>query len=365
MSSVVPFDRRFARLRPLRGALLAPLTAGFLAALLHLSATSARAEDQAVLAPLKAGSPPVTLRGEVLDYRGDGLRFRLTSGKEETFDPRRLIALETDWPPDLALGEAAWRAGRWDEALERLRAASAGDARPWVKRRVLARAVECLRDARRIGEAGEAFLTLYRLDDSTPYFAAIPLDWTLDAPAAIAVETKAREWLRDDPVPPAVLLGASWSLGRPDRPQALAALQRLTKAPDPRLAGLASAQLWLARSASADGAEIERWRQLRDRLPADLRPGPTFVVARTLARQGASAQAALEWLRIPVLHPDQRELAALALFSAAAELHRTPGAAPQDPTGLYREIVDRHPTSSIAASARAQLDRPTDSAASP
>lgn len=325
----------------------------WLVAALLACADRARGEDRVTLAPLKPGSATLTLRGEIVDYRGDGLRFRSTSGKEETYDPARIVELVTRWPETFAQGEASWRAGQWDEAIARYRTAAAEEQRAWAKRRMLARLVECLRDARRIADAGDAFLALYRADPETPEFGVLPLDWTIDATAAAAVESRAREWLKQDAVAPAVLIGASWLLARSDRPAALAALRRLSDERDARIAHLAAAQLWRTRLVTADRAELDQWQIQIERMPASLRPGPTLLLGQGLARQGEPQRAAIEMLRIPILWSDHRELAAVALWEAGRVLEST--ATPGDATGLYREIVTAYPSSSLADAARRKL----------
>jgi len=321
---------------------------------LWLGVGHAAAEDRVVLAPLKAGGARTTLRGEIIDYRGDGLRFRSSIGKEESYDSARIVDLVTTWPEAFRRGEASWRTGAWDEAITHYRAAAAEEQRGWAKRRMLARLVECLRDARRIAEAGEAFLALYRNDPQTPEFGVIPLDWTLDAAAASAVETRAREWLKQDAVSPAILLGASWLLSRTERPAAMAALRRLSSERDVRIAHLADAQLWRTRLASADRAELDKWQAQIQRMPDSLRAGPTFLLGQGLSRQGEASRAALELLRTPLLWNDHRELSAVALWEAGRVLETTP--TPRDAEGLYREIVSNYPASSIAETARKKLE---------
>lgn len=324
-----------------------------LALALAANVNRVRAEDRVVLAPLKAGGTPLVLRGEIVDYRGDALRFRTSGGKEDTYDPARLTELVTTWPAPFREGEARWRAGAWDEAIVKYRAAAAAESRPWAKRRMLARLVECLRDARRIGDAGDAFLGLYRADPQTPDFGVIPLDWTFDASAAAAVESRAREWFKDDATPPAVLLGASWLLGRADRPAALAALRRLSNERDPRFAHLADAQIWRTQIVSARRGDVETWQTQLDRMPESWRAGPTLVVGQAWVKLGESQPAALQLLRIPILWNDQRELAAVALWEAARVFEGAPTLG--DSTALYREIVTLYPASSLAESARKKL----------
>lgn len=317
-------------------------------------APSLRAEDRVVLAPLKAGGPRTTLRGEIVEYRGDELRFRSSAERVDTFDPRRILELDTLWPAGLAVGDAATARGEWDEAIKAYRVAAAEDARGWVKRRLLARVVGCLRDARRGGEAGEAFLALLRADPQSPDFGVIPLDWTSSPAESAEAEPKAREWLKQEAVPAAVLLGASWLASRSERPAALAALRRLSDERDARVAHLADAQRW--RNGSADRAELDKRRAQIARMDDSLRPGPTFVLAQGLARAGEGRAAAIEYLRIPILWSDRRELSAIALFEAGRLLESPDDR--RDAEGLYREIVSAYPASSVVEAARRKLESP-------
>lgn len=328
---------------------------------------TASSEDRVVLAPAKGSGPKTTLRGEILDYRGDSLRLRLTNGKEETFDSARVIELQTNWPAGLARGETAWRRGEWEGAIAAYREAATSDSRAWVRRRVLARMIEALRDARRIADAGDAFLALHRADSSTPYFHVIPLDWTVTGPDAESVETRAREWLKNDAVAPAVLLGASWLLSRDARPEAQAALRRLLSEKDPRIVHLAGAQLWRTRVAAAVDDDVARWRAQLERMPDELRPGPTFILGLVDSRRDDAPTAALEFLRIPILWSDHRELAARSLWEASRQLDRAERDA--EAAQLAREIVVQYPHSAAAPAAQARLDQlganPTGDAARP
>ena len=57
-----------------------------------------------------------------------------------------------------------------------------------------------------------------------------------------------------------------------------------------------------------------------DGFPVAVRAGPYFVRGAALAHHQASEDAALDLLRVPFLYPEDRPLAAAALFEAARSL---------------------------------------------
>jgi hypothetical protein len=186
--------------------------------------------------------------------------------------------------------------------------------------------------------AGETFLVLLRSDPSTPWYSAIPLAWKPSQPVADLAQ-QATRWMADSQVPTAALLGASWLLATAQREQALETLGRLTSCPDPRVAILAEAQQWRGTVVTARLEDVQRWEQQVSRLDASLQAGPWFVVGQALARHNQHARAALAFLRVPILYPDDRDLAAESLLAAGEQLEK---AEMPPERGPYREPIQHH-----------------------
>jgi tetratricopeptide (TPR) repeat protein len=229
------------------------------------------------------------------------------------------------------------------------------EPREWVQREILAQCVRCLKDLGRIEQAGDVFLSLVQRDPATRHFGRIPLGWQTGQPSG-TLERKAQEWMQDSQPPAARLIGASWLLPTRHRAQAIEVLRGAAARGEASIAALAEAQLWRTRVAMADEAELQRWRGLIEQMPRELRAGPYYTLAQGLAARGQHQQAALAWMRVPILHADDdRALAAAALLSAAGQLERI-GEPPQAVV-LYREIVRDYAGTPSSGQARAQLER--------
>lgn len=288
-------------------------------------ATPSRAEDVLVLSSGKDGRARTRVTGEIVDYTGETVRLRRAGEREDTYPASRIRQIETRWPTGFEQGQTAYQSGDYATALASFRAAMQAEPREWVKRRLMARAVECFREQRQMERAGELFLNLYRLDPTTPDIGVIPLQWTA-TPTTAAEETPARKWLNDAQSPAAQLLGASWLLATPDRAKALETLTQLATdkdaTKDKRIAMLAEAQLWRARMAVTKLEDLDLWRKQLSRWPESLAAGPYFVLGEAYRRLDQHEPAAWSYLRIPIMFPEQRGLAASALDAAARQIEQ-------------------------------------------
>jgi tetratricopeptide (TPR) repeat protein len=157
--------------------------------------------------------------------------------------------------------------------------------------------------------------------------------------------------------PSSALLGASWLLTTSRREEALRTLRRLTSSDDARVAQLAEAQRWRVAQVTAADDEVRRWCTQLNQFDASLRAGPSFVVGQALARLQEPQQSALAFLRVSILHPDQRGLAAESLLAAGQQLEKA--ADPDGAARLYRELVDRYPRHLLVPEAQRRLEQLT------
>jgi tetratricopeptide (TPR) repeat protein len=291
--------------------------------------------------------------GEVLEYTGVELRMRLSGGLERSFPAERVLRIETRYGPEHREADSRFAQGKFDEALALYGPARRSEPREWVRRQITAQMVWCYRALGRLEEAGEEFRVLVQSDPTTPYFACIPLAW-MPSPASIILERTARQWLDQDEIPAAVLLGASHLMSTSSRAAALAKLKRLTTGTqDGRIAFLALAQTWRAAVVTADPEQIKAWNETIERMPESLCAGPYYVLGQAWAQRQAWEQAALAWLRIPILYAEHRELAARALLDAGHALEKL-GQADQA-ARLYGELIRDYPDDPSAGEARAWL----------
>lgn len=102
---------------------------------------------------------------------------------------------------------------------------------------------------------------------------------------------------------------------------------------------------------SVDG--VERWEEGLEQIPESLRAGPYFVIGEALARLGEHDRAALAYLRVPVLHETNRQLAARALVSAAQAVSKAGQA--EEARRLLNEVVADYADTPQRAEAEALL----------
>ena len=150
------------------------------------------------------------------------------------------------------------------------------------------------------------------------------------------------------------LLGASHLITTSARPAALNRLKQLALGMDGRIARLAQAQTWRAAVVTADARQLARWEAAIEAMPEPLRAGPYYVLGLGWAQRQAWEQAALALLRVPILYPQHRTVAARSLLDAGRSLEKLDR--PHQAAGLYRELMKDYPNSRSATEARARLE---------
>ncbi len=313
---------------------------------------AARGEDVVVVRA--AGSPAARARrvGQILEYRGSELKLRTRFGAEETIPAARIVEFETTWTPPHRDARKARREGRWDDALAAFRDALSAEKRPWARRQIMAEASGCSLDAGRIDDAVNAFLAILASDPDTRHFATIPAAWRA-APDDPALEQRAAAWLAIRDSPAATLIGASWLLPTARRGEAIAALEGLARSSDPRIAGLASIQLWRTRLVTASLDDARRWKTQLEKMPPEVQAAGWYLLGELFARLDQPQQASLAYLKVPLLFRAQRAIAADALLAAGLQLEKM--AQPKEAAGLYRELVRDFPQLPAAELAQTRL----------
>lgn len=222
-----------------------------------------------------------------------------------------------------------------------LTARNSSEKRTWLRLWLTARIVQCHLALLDQGNAVREFFLLCQTDPYTPWIHSIPLQWTestggFNDSRYFQLEQMASPWLGTSQTPSgkrnptASLLAASILLqGSPTfRTQAKEALQQLVSAPSAEqpalqeriadLSRLATAQIWrrtLYQKISEQ--ELESRLKMINLLPDELRPGPVYLIALSLAESEKPENSISYFLRLPLLYPDQRELARAALVRTA------------------------------------------------
>ncbi len=295
----------------------------------------------------------VTQQGTIIDYTGASLTLELAGGRRVQIPTDKIIAVETVRSDSQRAADRLLLDGHPAQALTLYRRAVRDEQRAWMRRWILADMCRCYAQLGQLPQACDTFLILVHSDPATPWFDAIPLCWTA-RPVPSDMQQRAESWIESSSAVEQ-LLAASWLLTiSSQRTRAVAQLQHLTAAPDRRIAGLASAQLWRTSLATATGKEVAQWQAAIDGLPTSLRAGPYYLLGLALARLGRRQDAALALMRIPILFSKQRMLAAEALWTAGQQLERLKQ--PDEAVRVYRELANRHDDCPLASTARARIN---------
>jgi len=311
------------------------------------------AADIVVLKNTKPGLPPVQRQGEIVDLLGTQLSFRSTTGSVENIPLEQVIEWRTTWPATKDQADTLLAEKKFVEAAAAYTRAREEESRTWARRQIMERIVECHAAAGNIVAAAEEFFALVASDPDTSAWEMAPLSWrTSDDPNLPA---RAAQWLRDVRNPVRQLLGASWLLIGGQRAEAMTTLQALASGTNKRIATLAVIQLWRTRVVTSEPAEPAQWLAGLERLPSEVRPLGYFIAGEGLTRHNQPDQAALAYLRIPVLYPRQRALAAEALLAAGSQLEKM--GRREQAASLYREVLTDHASQPAAAAARLRWEQ--------
>jgi tetratricopeptide (TPR) repeat protein len=307
--------------------------------LLCLLLTTPAAAQDAVHLSTGSGGGRTKISGRVLDYTGRELQMELAGGRQQNYPSAQVLQIDTAYGSKQVEADAAFARGRCDQALLLYQQAIKDEPRHWVQRQILAQLVGCYRALEQDDRAGEAFAQLLRADPLTPYFDCIPLAWMPRQPS-LGVEKAAAAWMQREE-PAMVLLGASHLLTTPRRAAAIERLNQLAAGDQQPFAQLAAAQFWRTALATASDAQLDGWSRAIDALPEKLQGGPYSVLGSARAQRKQWEPAALALLRVPILYPRDRPLAAQSLLEAGRALQSLG----QEPEAmrLYRELLRTYP----------------------
>jgi len=311
----------------------------------------AKADDTVYLSSPANPQSRAKVTGRITDYNGRELVL-ITGAGEKRYPVAQIADVEADWTPTQLAADELFARREYAAALSKYEEAMRGESRRWVQRRIVAQMIWCLRNVDQYRRAGELFLALLRDDPAILYFPCIPLRWLPAQPAA-DLDKKSREWLASD-MPAAVLIGASHLLSTGDRAAIIKQLEQLASNKDARVASLATALAWNATFASASTKQLSAWEDEIERFPDSVRAGPYFAVGRAFVHHKQPEEAALNLLHVPILYPEDRILAATALFDAGRALEQ-PGNM-DAAIRLYRELLADYPQSRPAVEAQQRLN---------
>ncbi len=305
-----------------------------------LTSLAATAEDTVILSSASDPALRIKKTGQILDYTGTELKLRSSLGRDESIPAARIVEVQTPWSAAHSAARENRAAGKLDEALAAFRQAKRDERRPFAVRQIMAELSGTYLELDRIDAAGDEWLAILASDPTTQHFDVMPMAWKAAALAGPA-ENRAAAWLAVRDVPAARVLGASWLLAGRYRTEAIAAIDELVRDADPRVSGLAQIQSWRTKLVSATPAETARWQAQLEAMPASVQAAGWYVLGDILARQQQPEQAALAYLKVPLLFGKQRAMAADALLAAGKQLEKMGQA--KEASRLFRELAEDYP----------------------
>lgn len=294
------------------------------------------------------------MTGRVIDFTGNELRWENAAGSQTTVAADRVVKIESNWSDAHRLANNQFDSGQYAAALTAYGKAISSESRLWVRRLILARAVWCCRNTNQQHRAVRTFLALVGSDPQTPYMECIPLAWT-STPADSAIMATARQSLSLDAPAAAQLVAASWLVIGTDSQRATETLRRLSTHDDRRLALLAETQLWRTQIGTAAANNADRFGRVLENIPLEFQTGPVLLWGDALTAADRHAEAALAYLRVPVLHPLAGDLAPEAWYRAGKALEAE--GRKEEARLALQTLLKEYPRSRLIPTVQARLEQ--------
>ena len=287
--------------------------------------------------------------GSIAEWKGHQIVL-VANGRERKIDSRTVVDISTNWPSDLQRARELASDHDYVSAAKKFQSAILQEDRLWVQQLILAELIEVY-DAQELpNEAIQAFLRMVAKDSESRFFSLIPLSWSTGG-IRNPPEAMTQQWIQSKSKI-LKLIGASWRLSGAKRKEAIETLQSLANDTDLRIAQLATTQLWRTQLFTATQVDTERWSRQMDQIQVELRAGPLFLLGEAYQKTGQDIEARLSWMKIPILYPEKKSLAAFALFRCASLLENSSSqnsVVKNQAEKLWNELVQEHPSSQFYA----------------
>ena len=298
-----------------------------------------------------------TRKGRITNWLGKEITLN-ERGRIRTINAEQVINFKTQWSDDLRQAREQVANNDFRNAIATYNRAIENEQRDWIKSLMLAELVQVFDTLEAPSQSIRKFLQLYQLDSQTRFFFLIPLSWSASG-AKSPPESDTAKWMeaKNNLLR---LLGASWQLSGSQRGKAVTVLENLASDSDPRIAQLAATQLWRTRVFSAKQPDVERWQRQIESIDSKLRAGPLVVLADAQQRNGLAKQAQISLLKVPILFPEKKSLAAFALFRCGSIREDNKNEASsnkpnENAFSIWQELIRDYPASQYAELARGKL----------
>ncbi|MEO1997151.1 MAG: hypothetical protein ABGZ17_17930 [Planctomycetaceae bacterium] len=305
---------------------------------------------------LSGSNGRISLAGTIVDFTIDQLHFRSANSRTvKRYPTADVFQVETPHNPDHARGLREFSRHNTRDALRSFQAALSLETRPWVRRDLLAMLVRCHTNQRDLLNAGVRFSELIRSQTRTRHYPTVPLVWS-PTPLTPALKQRAILWLGDD-TPFIKIMGGSLLLDDPEQSRlARGVLQELVTCVDRRVRELARFQSWRLRlqDEPPSDALMQSWATRIIAAPDPVRAGGYYLLGRGHWLRGEFDRAAVGMLWVPLVYNGNHQLAARACLEAADALVEC--GRKTEATVLYREVMQRYPTTPFARDAQSTLN---------
>ena len=300
------------------------------------------------------GKGEQAIRGEILQYDERGLKLKIPNRREPMFyEPEQVIGVTTTYTPPHIEADRLLERKDFVNAASQYAKALEVEPRNWAKTRIRSTLISCYKRGGDWEKAANEFFKLAESRDDPELMAIAPLFWPPNAEPTAAQKMIAERWLLDSSNAMMQLVASSWLLATDQKKKVIPILEKLMTESELRVSFMARAQRMRIPDKPPTKQDIERYRQLIDRMPEPIRAGPMYSLGLAYEREGNFAEAALAFLWVPFVYDRNSELSGDALFRAATATDKH--GFQDDAIKLYREVVQKHPGTSFANQAEVRI----------
>ncbi len=332
------------------------LIALYFAVFVQILCVSRLGAQDSVSYQVDPAKPVQTRTGTIVDYNNKILTIKI-GDNQRRIPASQVRQVSTRYTTPHLRGDEQLASKNYVGAIKFFREALDQEPRPWVQRVIQASLVQTLRENGNWLDAAKVFASMLSNESECRFFSAIPVPW-LPINPNVNRTVAAEKWMGDsDEI--LALMGCSFLMSTMKREQAIERLQKLKQSKDPRVARIATMQIWRSRMLVADASEVKSWQRKLEKFPEPVRYGGYFVITGAYANNPKLSStsrdlAAVEAMRIPILFPTQHRLSASALHTAAKLLQTSN---PQGAKKILQELAVKFPNTEFGKSAGAQLKK--------
>lgn len=276
------------------------------------------AEDTIWLSAAGHVQAEIASQGEIVDFNRVRLLLRFSNGRESDYPTERVQRYQTPLTEEHEEANRLLAAKQYTAAIEKYTQAERGtEKRAWVRREILAQRARCLNFRNHSFQAAGDFLAIYASDPKHRHWDCIPLQWRTQE-VNVLWQRQFSNWINDDKNEAKQLIAASHLFGiAQQRQHVKLVLQKLSRSDQNEIAWYAQTQLWRFDLTTAPESQIRQWEALTEKQPSCCQAGAWLLIGQAWSLQRNHSSAALAWLRVPVVFPENRDLAANCLLNAA------------------------------------------------